>query len=334
VPGVAGIVFLTTENGVNTEKRKNIEKLLQEELRKKNCGYKKEAKVELVLVPESKMLFAQHAGLSKLLPSVGLEDTDRQQTQGQQASLWNWLGFTIFGTVISGILTYIYFTSHLSSKAFLIGGVILPLIVLFAIPLFMTLSIVKTGETQVAQTQDGNPPTPYPGYRKLNSIARAFVDAEEAFHKVTTGIFKERNPLNWDVTRRNFPLTLPLKAIDEFLAKFFAPFILMFGLGRRAMRYLIAIKEEFVALSYHFRIDSIIRSYKKAVLLMPKRSKYSPNPDEEEPEVIGQGHPDYEKNKERIEKIKKAVKILRKKGFTERADSLEKVTTILGLTDM
>ncbi|MBA7524723.1 hypothetical protein ES705_16865 [subsurface metagenome] len=79
----------------------------------------------------------------------------QRETKGQRASLWNWLGFTIFGTTISSILTYIYFTSYLSSKAFLIGGVILPLIVLFAIPIFMTLSILKTGANQIAVTKDG-----------------------------------------------------------------------------------------------------------------------------------------------------------------------------------
>ncbi|HUW23021.1 MAG TPA: MBL fold metallo-hydrolase, partial [bacterium] len=105
-------------------------------------------------------------------------------------------------------------------------------------------------------------------------------------------------------------------------------------LGVVAWRYLSAIKEDLVALSYHFRIDSIIRSYKKAVLLMPEGSKYSTNPNEEKPDVIEPAHPDYQKNQRRIEKIKKAIEILREEGFIERADGLEKVTTILGLTDM
>ncbi|MBA7536947.1 hypothetical protein ES705_29213 [subsurface metagenome] len=99
-------------------------------------------------------------------------------------------------------------------------------------------------------------------------------------------------------------------------------------------RYLSRIKEDLVALSYHFRIDSVIRSYKKAVLLMPKESKYSTGPGEEKPEVIGPDHADYEKNQRRIKKIKKAIEILREKGFGERADRLEEVTTILGLTNM
>ncbi|MGB2706132.1 MAG: PIG-L family deacetylase, partial [Candidatus Omnitrophota bacterium] len=94
------------------------------------------------------------------------------------------------------------------------------------------------------------------------------------------------------------------------------------------------IRQSAHALRYHFRIDSIIRSYKKAVLLMPEQSIYKTGPGEEEPEVIALRHPDYEKNQKRIEKIKKAIEILREKGFAERADKLENVTTILGLTNI